>query len=564
MNPSPSFLKALDSNRDIGKGYQLALISLVVIVPFLVTRLPFYLYYPMVTLTPDSWTYSRPAFNILEGVLPQFDHRTPGYPLFIALVFKLFTGTNLSLVMAQTLLCLGAMLSFVYVTYKYLGIRTALYAALALTAASNTITFVWSETTYMTESLYISFLIISLTCLIRALYSKNALCWVVTSLAMGYTVWIRPSGLFLILPMSLITAYIIKNPYPGRMWLAFVTPFALMMLSLATYNLYTIGSFTLSPFGANNIFAVTMPFMETSKTLPPRVSKAFTDSVQLRVPPNVRDIINNSWDIKELHDAFFAVYPQNLAVTLELKNILPPPPGVATPLMGLYPYMNDIARTSIKAHPLLYAKFVGVMFLYYFLNVTQDEAGLTAKEDIYNPITRYNIYTLISHYNTMKAATTDQNAAIIRQTLNEYAAPFPPQRPFYAMILGKQGTGVKVELLLIRPKETGFQTLSTSYLRYHKLLFKNILWVLLYLLAFFYGIYALCKGRFSDAPALIAVIIGSMPVLSAVLGSLVSVSYIRYSYAAEFCYYLTVALLPTLLLNKTHRGKRKTEISYPL
>ncbi|MBF0318140.1 MAG: glycosyltransferase family 39 protein [Nitrospirae bacterium] len=540
----------LSFSRDIGKGYQIALIALVVIVPFLVTRLPFYLYYPMVTLTPDSWTYSRLAFNILEGVLPQFDHRTPGYPLFIALVFKLFTGTNLSLVMAQTLVCLGAMLSLVCVTYKYLGARTALWTAMALMAASNTITFVWSETTYMTESLYVSFLIISLASLIRALYNRNALYWVMTSLVMGYTVWIRPSGLFLIIPMSLIIAYIIKNSYPGRMWLAFVTPFVLMMLSLATYNLSTIASFTLSPFGANNIFAVTMPFMETPSTLPPQVSKAFVDSVQPRVAPNVRDTINNSWNIKELHDAFFEIYPQNLAVTLELKNTLQPPPGTATPLMGLYPYMNDIARASIKTHPLLYAKFVGTMFLYYFLNVSRDEAALTATEDIYNPITRYNIYTLVSHYNTMKAATTQQNANIIRQTLNEYADPFPPKRPFYAMILGKQGAGVNIKLLLIHIKETGFQTLSTSYMRYNKLLFKNILWVLLYLLAFVYGIYTLCKGKFSDALSLIVVVIGSVPVLSAVLGSLVSVAYIRYSYAAEFCYYLTVALLPTLLKKK--------------
>ncbi|MBF0338952.1 MAG: glycosyltransferase family 39 protein [Nitrospirae bacterium] len=523
---------------------------MVVIVPFLLTRLPFYLYYPMVTLTPDSWTYSKLAFNILEGVLPQFDHRTPGYPLFIALVFKLFTGTNLSLAMAQSLVCLGAMLLFVYVTFRHFGARTALWTALALIAASNTITFVWSETTYMTESLYISFLIMSLACLIHALHGRNALCWGMTSLLMGYTVWIRPSGLFLVIPMSLTTAYIIKNSYLMRSALAFVTPFVLMILSLATYNLCTIGSFTLSPFGANNIFAVTMPFMETPKGLPPQVGKAFTDSVAPRIPPNARDTINNSWNVRELHDAFFAVYPQNLAVTLELKNILQPSPGTATPLMGLYPYMNDIARTSIRAHPLLYAKFAGTMFLYYFLNVGEDEAGLTAKEDIYNSVIRYNIYTLISHYNTMKTATTSQNAAIIRQTLNEYADPFPPKHPFYAMLLGKQGAGVKLELLLVRLKETGFQSLSTSYLRYHKLLFKNIVWVILYLLAFSYGIYALCKGGFSDAPSLIVVVIGSVPVLSALLGSLVSVAYIRYSYVVEFCYYLTVALLPTLLIRK--------------
>ncbi|MES0337306.1 MAG: glycosyltransferase family 39 protein [Candidatus Magnetobacterium sp. LHC-1] len=512
--------------------------------------MPFYLYYPMVTLTPDSWTYSMLAFNILEGVPPQFDHRTPGYPLFIALVFKLFTGTNLSLAMTQSLVCLGAMLLFVYVIFRHLGARTALYTAMALTAASNTITFVWSETTYMTESLYVSFLIMSLACLIHALHGRNTLCWGMTSLLMGYTVWIRPGGLFLVISISLITVYLIKNSYPRRTALSFVTPFAMMMLSLATYNLCTIGSFTLSPFGANNIFAVTMPFMETPKSLPPQVGKAFVDSVTPRVPINVRDTINNSWDIKELRNAFFAVYPQNLAVTLELKNILQPPPGTATPLMGLYPYMKNIARTSIKAHPILYAKFVGTMFLYYFLNVGEDEASLTAKEDIYNSVIRYNIYTLISHYNTMKTANTTQNAAIIRQTLNEYADPFPPKYPFYAMVLGKQGDGVKLELLLVRLKETGFQSLSTSYLRYHKLLFKNIAWVMLYLLAFSYGIYVLCKGRFSDVPSLIVVVIGSVPVLSAVLGSLMSVAYIRYSYVVEFCYYLTVALLPTLLIRK--------------
>ncbi|MBF0593215.1 MAG: hypothetical protein HQL02_14125, partial [Nitrospirae bacterium] len=493
-----------------------------------------------------------------------FDHRTPGYPLFIALVFKLYpllavvphaSGTNLSLAMAQSLVCLGAMLAFVGVTHKDLGARIALYAALALTAASNTITFLWSETTYMTESLYVSFLLISLACLIRSLYCRKPLYWTVTSLMMGYTVWIRPSGLFLIPLMAVITAWLVRNSYPRRVWLAFVAPFVLMMLSLATYNLCTIRSFTLSPFGANNIFAVTMPFMETPKTLPPEVSKAFVDSVQSRVTAKVKATINNSWDINELHDAFFDIYPQNLAITLELKNVFPHPPGAATALMGLYPYMNDIARASIKQHPLLYAKFVGVMFVYYFLNIKQDEAGITGNDNIYNTTIPYNIYTLISHYNTMKAATTEQNARIIRQTLNEYAEPFPPRKRFYALLLSKQGTGVKMELLALNLVKTGFQAFSSSYLRYHKLLFKNIYWVALYLIAFFYAIYVLCKGGFSDTRAFIIVITGSVPVLSAVLGSLVSVAYIRYSYAAEFCYYLTVALLPTLIFKRAHRDK---------
>ncbi|MBF0344088.1 MAG: glycosyltransferase family 39 protein [Nitrospirae bacterium] len=525
------------------------LMCLVIIVPFLITRLPFYLYYPMVTLTPDSWTYTRQVFNILNGVLPQFDHRTPGYPLFIALVSKLFTNSNLAIVATQSMVCLGSLLYFAYVLYYNFKPSVALLAALALTAAANTITFIWSETTYMTESLYVSSLIIFFACLIQALYSKKAMYWGIASFIMGFIVWVRPSGLFLIVPMLFTTAFLVKNSHPKRLLIAFVFPFVVMMLSLATYNHFTIRSFTLSPFGANNIFAVTMPFMETDSNLPPEVRKEFSRSVGDRVTKEVKYAINNSWDIKTLHDAFFNIYPQNLAVTLELKNVLPQSPSAATALMSLYPYMNSIAGTSIKRHPLLYTKFVSVMFLYYFLNINQDEAGITGQENMYNTVIPYNIYTLISHYNTMKVSN-QQNAAIIKQTLNEYAEPFPPKRNFYTIFLSKTGTGVKLELLAVHLVRNGFQAFSTAYLRYHKLLFKNIYWVVLYLIVFLYSIYVLCKSRFSSTEAFITVMIGSVPVLSAALGSLVSVAYIRYSYVVEFCYYLTIAFLPTLLSNK--------------
>ncbi|MBF0488639.1 MAG: glycosyltransferase family 39 protein [Nitrospirae bacterium] len=517
--------------------------------PFLLTRLPFYLYYPMVTLTPDSWTYARPAYFMLHGALPQFDHRTPGFPLFIAMLFKIFTNpSDLTIVLAQGIISISSLLFLLYViNRKYPG--EAIYAAVAIAGYSTSITFLWYESNYMAESLYISFLVLFYAFLILALHNKRALTWMAVSFIMGYIVWIRPAGLFILLIGAGAAALLIKNRYPKKTIAALIVPCAMMLVILAGYNRFTIGSFTVSPFGPHNLFSLTIPFMQTDGRLPTDVNKAIVESVNKRVSDEQRRIVRDSWDISALHEAFDTTYAYNLAITFEfLKSVKPKKANPATPMMGLYPVLNEIAMVQIKKRPLIYMKFVGVMFGYYLTNIRLEEADIEGGKNIYEKIIPYAAYALIAYHNTIRESSDRQplgDRAVVAWTLNEYLSPFPPKME--NVFLFHSGVGDNVTTLLsVNDVKTPLMAASIMYRRYHWLIFRNVLWVGVYVVVLAYGVCVLLRRRFMDRDAFIIAALCAAPLFSALLTSAVTTASVRYSCPAEIGYYLPAALLPIL------------------
>ncbi|MCG6551122.1 MAG: glycosyltransferase family 39 protein [Candidatus Magnetominusculus sp. LBB02] len=521
---------------------------LIVIVPFLLTRLPFYLYYPIVTLTPDSWTYAKPAYWMLNGTLPYFDHRTPGYPLFIVLLFKLFGNpSNLTIVITQTVLSIASLLFLVYVIYKKYP-DAALYAASAIAAYSTSVTFLWYESNYMSESLYVSFLMLFFSFFINAFHSKRALTWAVASCLMGYMIWIRPAGIFILLVAAATVAYQMRNRYPWKATAAFTIPCAVMLVILACYNRYTLGSFTVSPFGPHNLFSLTIPFMKPDKTFPDDVNKAIAESVVKRVSEDQRRTVMSSWDIQALNETFRTTYAYNLAITFELlKSIKPPTPNPATPLMGLYPVLNEIAMAEIKGHPLIYLKFVGVMFAYYLTNIRLEEADINGGTYIYNKIIPYSAYAVAAYQNTIresKDALPLSDRAVIAWTLNEYLSPYPPEMKnalmFHAAADDNSSSVAVVEI------RTPLMAASIIYQRCHRLIFRNIWWTAVYLIMMAYVAAALFRRRFMDREAFIVAAFLACPLISAIVTTAVTTANVRYSYPTEIGYYLPVALFPIL------------------
>ncbi|MBF0556706.1 MAG: glycosyltransferase family 39 protein [Nitrospirae bacterium] len=517
--------------------------------PFLLTRLPFYLYYPMVTLTPDSWTYAKPAYFMLQGVWPLFDHRTPGYPLFIALLFKLFINpSDLTIVLTQGVISISSLLFLLYViNKKYPG--EALYAAIAIAADSTSITFLWYESNYMAESLYISFLVLFYAFLILALHSKKWLIWSIVSFIMGYIIWIRPAGLFILPIGAAAAALLIKNRYPKKTIAALIVPCAMMLVILAGYKRLTIGSFTVSPFGPHNLFSLTIPFMQPDRRLPGDVNKAIVESVNKRVSDEQRRIVRDSWDIKALHEAFETTYAYNLAITFEfLKSVKPKKAGPATPMMGLYPVLNDIAMVQIKKHPLIYLKFAGVMFGYYLANIRLEEAGIEGGKNIYQKIIPYAAYALIAYHNTILESTDRQplsDREVVAWTLNEYLSPFPPKMENVFLYHSAVGDNVTT-ILSVNDVKTPLMAASIQYHRYHWLIFRNVLWVGVYVVVLAYGGFVLLRRRFMDREAFIIAALCAAPLFSALLTSAVTTASVRYSCPTEIGYYLPAALFPIL------------------
>ncbi|MBF0320040.1 MAG: glycosyltransferase family 39 protein [Nitrospirae bacterium] len=531
-----------------GNRYRLVLLFAIVALPFLLVRLPFYLYYPMVSLTPDSWTYARPAYQILNGTLPQFDHRTPGYPLFIALLFKLFRHpSNLTIVLSQGALSLSSLLFLVYAIYKKYP-EAALYAAVAIAGYATSVTFLWYESNYMTESLYVSFLVLFFAFVIISLHSKKALPWTVTSFIVGYIIWIRPAGIFILLVAAMVAAFLIKNRYPRRTIAALIVPCAMMLVVLAGYNRFTIGSFTLSPFGAHNLFSLTIPFMEPDERFSADINRAITEYVNTRVSEEIKRTVRASWDIEALHDAFITAYEYNLAITFDfLRSVKTPNATPSTPMMGLYPALNDIAMAQIKRHPLIYLKFFSVMAVYYLTNVRRDEAGIEGGANIYKITIPFAAQAIKAYHNTTNSAEEDTvDKAAIEFTLNEYLRPFPPEMKNVYWFISTGGDNSTTEVLYVKDVKTPLMAAGIAYQRYHRMVFRNILWTAVYFMVLAYGVFVLFRRKYMDTGAFIVVILCACPLFSALVTSAVTTALVRYSYPTEICYYLPAALLPVL------------------
>jgi Dolichyl-phosphate-mannose-protein mannosyltransferase len=175
--------------------------------------------------------------------------RTPAYPLFVALIYKLFGVGQVPVALAQTALFVGICLLSFAIARRLTSERTAWLAAL-LTALFPAIPyFVPLVMTEVWTTLWFS---ITMWLAVRTLDDRRARTFVGLGIAAGITALSRPA--FVLFPFALaavgIVVPIIRRARPTLInWTAMLAAFAVTMLPWFMYNYVTLGSFTLSPAG---------------------------------------------------------------------------------------------------------------------------------------------------------------------------------------------------------------------------------------------------------------------------------------------------------------------------
>ena len=177
--------------------------------------------------------------------------RTPAYPLFVAVIYKLFGVRQLPIAYAQALLFVVICLMVFAIARRVTSERTAWWAALA-TALFPPIPYF--AALVMTEVWTTLWFTITMGLAIRALDDRRIGTFVLLGIAAGVTALSRPA--FVLFPITLAAVGVIVLPItrtvrrPGMFdWAAMLAAFAVTMLPWFTYNYVTLGSFTLSPAG---------------------------------------------------------------------------------------------------------------------------------------------------------------------------------------------------------------------------------------------------------------------------------------------------------------------------
>jgi len=483
---------------------------------FLLSRLPFFWYYPSVQAAQDTQGYLDMVAAIRGGHWPRFLYRTPGYPLLFWFV-TLFTGRWIAVVDVQNLLSFASSLFLVFSVRRYRA-SLALPATLDMCGFLGSSQVVLYDVALLSDSLYASCTITAVAVLFLAFRGFNPLPLAAASAAMALCILVRPAGEYLIVIYAAILAYLIWQRRTLRSVVAFLVPLPALILGLCTYNYATISSFVVSSLGEANLVGATALYWEPDPRLPDSVNLALKDLpasyARQDITPEDLQTMRTSWDADRLNLVYEKAF--NRLIFSE---------GWGWGRLGTGDYlgsranMRAVSLIAIRRHPALYAKFVWVGLVEYF-------KGVGYKFDIESSIAyRKRGNPLYG----MSGAHPDEMAARLAADPNG-AAP--------AVDLQDRETASRLERLI-----RGLQHL---WQRLHAAIFQNMAWACAYFLVLILSAVQLARTRGRDKGVFLLFVLTLIPLGASVIVSLVVISADRYSYPTQFIYYLCVALSPLL------------------
>jgi hypothetical protein len=502
--------------------------SLLIITVFVITRIPYFVFYPVINLSSDSASYIAAALKIygLKSVL--FDIRTPGYPLFISLVW-IFSKSYIFISLFQSLISLFACLFFLKTIHNFYPSVT-FYAAAALSAYISSSFFIIIETSILTESLFVSGLLITCALLILALKKNKELHWMLFSSSAAIVILVRPAGLFLLSLFIFIPVYFFANKFNYKYYIYLLLPFCIIIFSLCFYNYRTLNSFTITPFGEANLSGVTLLFMETSPEYSPGINSAIQKTLD-SIPSRDIKFVKNNYDVSKLYNIFREnFYRQVILADNIMKN------DSLSRYIEIQPFIRKISTDAIKKYPEIYAKFFICNFLYFLQNSRVTMNYFPELEKIYKAVVidkKYIAETESQKWLQISSDTTD-NGQVKNYILESIKS-------------SESGSGFIYNGKEIQLKETFSKSLYEVYEKAYNIVFRNVLWIILSVFVYLWSFYKSIKCGFKDADYFIVMLFGVIYLSKAILVSSVESSLIRYSYTVEFAVFMSLPFLILLL-----------------
>lgn len=507
-------LRGLDKKKTL-----LAISFAIVVVFFLLTRMPYFLHYPVPLFANDSYSYHQMAQDIGSGKQLNLSYRTPGYPLFIAFIF-IFSNKVLAVVFAQHVLTLLASLLMVYAVYK-LSPRLAPFSAVAMAAFFSGNLHAIIDCTYRPDGVYANFLIISFALLFLAIRTKRGLYFISASAAMGYTIYIRPAGMFLTVIFLLVTGYLYFNRFGLRTVIAFTVPFVSLLLLLCTYNYITLDTFTVSPFGERNLIMVTLVFTEEDPSYPPEINRIIKERRD-KISDKDKEILYHSWDLKSIQGVLGRNWNASRVTVREFLTLKD------NRYMAQRPLLRKLSRDAIIKHPGVYLKLFASNLYYYFKRIKRNQL-------FYQHLNRsYNSRVVNKKHSPFLNRLPEKKR---KDFLREYHTlqPLP-----YFKLTRKGNKDVAVFI------DTPLRKIHSFLTRVQGVLFRNLFWVFAYFITFGLSVFFLIRSRGRHAEAFLLFILTLSVLGAALIISLVSRPIYRYAYVTEFVYYLGLTMLPLL------------------
>ncbi len=506
--------------------------SMMVMMVFLVTRLQYFLDYPVFVFSSDSASYCDAAFNIMNLHAPLFDIRTPAYPLFLALVWT-FSKSMFTLALTQSVLTIICSLLFLFMIYRSYRSLTFLFA-ISLSVYISSSYYLVLEKALLTEGIFVNVLLLSAGTLIVAI-KKNCLSyWILFSLLSALLVLIRPAALFLAGIFLMVAIFFFINKFGLRYYAALVIPSAVILLLLCSYNYATIRQFTITPFGEANLSGVTVLFMEESPEYTPLVNEAIRNTLD-SIPGKSKSYIRNSFGISKLYHTFNDNFYRQVNLTEYLMKR-----DSSINFMTVRPILKEISVDAISKHPEIYMKFFASNFIFFFNNVRivmdyYDQMLNIYKRTVFDK--KYIEELESGRWRQVSSGKSDH-----REIIKFFEEEVNKQNGLENVIISGDSSA--------EFKRTFSGLMYSYYEKVYNFLFRNFLWVILYGVVMIVSAIGLLKSRFRDRDYFMIFLICSIFVIKAIFVSLVEVALVRYSYTVEFAIYFSLPFIFLILKKK--------------
>ena len=510
---------------------------------FLITRLPFFLHYPILLLSPDYPNYYTIADQIDKGFFPLFSIRTPGYPLFLALMFLVFK-TNFAVIVIQNLFTLASGLFFIFVINKIFGKTLKalpILVSIAMGAFISLPIHLEMDTALATESIYISTIILFFGLLFLAITYRTRRYWIFCGITMAAVILIRPSGLFLAPLFLAILTFALLNNYRKSLILLFALSFIGPLSLMSFYNYMTIGSFSISTFTEHALISFTSTFLQKSSEYSPEVNQAIQKSLD-RLSPAKKNIIKKSWKIDQVNHVLNRHYNPNRRIIFDtLKSF--EEPNTDNLYMKWRPILKKISLDAIRRHPMIYLKYIYANIYRYFFHKRPIRLYSRLQERYRSSLILKQKYSHFYQYQAAEVLRLYYKNEYIRTLDQEFVKNMLKEIWNQKPLTASQRSRLKKVTL----KPHFIQKIHQGFIKIHQFIFHNLLWIFFFLFSFLFSLFRMVATRFHHRGTFLFFVLTCSALLHGVVISMSSISDARLSYPLDFIYYLSVFLFPIMI-----------------
>jgi hypothetical protein len=516
------------------------------VVVFAITRLPFFLYYRSVIINPDSSGYFMISDQISKGFWPNLSIRTLGYPVFLKIVYLIFS-TSTAVAVAQHAIALVSRLFFIWAMVRAFPRRplVPLAVSVALAAHAATSSHILSDSSFMTDSLFISAVVTTLGLLILGLARRTKAVFVAASLSAAGTILVRPAGSFLVLVLALAVVFMVRNRFGRGRVIAVTLPCAAVLLTQMAYNSLTMGTFSLSAFPEHEMISLTSTFLEPDASYSHAANRAIARCRSVFRPRDFL-ILKTSWDPKAIKRIFKRYYDRN-RVRIAQVFLSEEPADRYNLYLKWRPLWRRMAGDALRKHPVFALKYMGSSLYAVFWS------NLWRQANLYREL-RNNCLDSGRRLKMILPFGVPNSSFNRRFNTSEYSATLTPSgfaRSMLPELYGKDGLLRSPDPLTPdrrnEPLTRVFERLHQSLISVHSVVFRNPGWTLALLAAWAFSVARLFRTGFRHRGAFTLFLLTSSALIYGILISLLALPVLRYTYNLEFVYYLSPFLWPIAL-----------------